>query len=161
LQTVECGVKGEYSHGKGLISQLANGVGLAVRFLIITSSCGSYVEVLWDRVAMNVSMRKGTGKVWGFFLHPPTAIRRRRFWKRKVIFKTAKQSVYLPTQHESLSNLNPFQTEHSSHIATFFVDLLHPPTLQYIGKQWKVPPANLYMQTDGGTERFPLKDSYP
>jgi len=38
LQTVECGVKGEYSHGKGLISQLANCVGFAVRFIIFTDA---------------------------------------------------------------------------------------------------------------------------
>jgi len=38
LQTVQCGVKGEYSHGTGLISQLANGVGLAVRFIIIADA---------------------------------------------------------------------------------------------------------------------------
>ena len=63
--------------------------------------------------------------------------------------------------NSGFKGLNPFQTEHSSHIATFFVDLLHPSTLQYIGKQWKVLLANLYMQTDGGTERFPPKGSYP
>jgi hypothetical protein len=65
---------GNYPHGRAIKSQLANGVGLPVRFIIVSDLVKSNSSEVFSEVVSEVPMLALTAKIQVFFLLlPPMA----------------------------------------------------------------------------------------